>query len=210
MTSDGSHEHFNTNAPIHQRLADVFPDAIILDLNYSIKAVSTRILHLLKFSESDLTDKKISILSDDRAFEDKLRDKFSKGFFQDFQAVLIAGCQRPVLANISGFHLHLVSNATEYIVIKVQSLEELHLAELKLKEKINELDSFLYRAWHDLRGPIATMRGIINLSKIRKDDSEVNLFFDLIAIHAEKLDQELKKLLDHMHPSGKKGGNAGL
>src|SRR5687768_9938942 len=98
-----------SDTPIHQRLSSIFPDAIVLDMHYTVKAVSSSILHLLKYSENDVLGKKVSFLSQDSALEDQLRENLALGFFQDLPAKLRAGCERNVMVSISGFYFHLLS-----------------------------------------------------------------------------------------------------
>jgi signal transduction histidine kinase len=57
------------------------------------------------------------------------------------------------------------------------------------------IDDFIYRSAHDLRGPLATIQGLVNLLRMRKDDSEVDRFVDLIDTHAKKLDERLHHLV---------------
>ena len=181
---------------IHQRLSYIFPDAIILDMQYTILSVSSSILTLLKYSEGELVGKKITALAPQTPdLEANLRSLLSDGHFHDFNVSLQAGCKRTVLATLSGFNFHLLSSTGDCIVLKINSMEELHRAHFLLQQKTAELDYYLYRASHDLRGPIASIQGIVNLANLRKDDSEVNLFFDLISINIEQLDQELRKLV---------------
>lgn len=54
-----------------------------------------------------------------------------------------------------------------------------------------ELDTFIYKASHDLRGPIARMQGIINLGKIESSDPQALFYFDLL----NKVSAELHNLL---------------
>jgi light-regulated signal transduction histidine kinase (bacteriophytochrome) len=56
-------------------------------------------------------------------------------------------------------------------------------------------DDFIYRSAHDLRGPLATIQGLVNLLKMRKDDDDVDRFVDLIDAHARKLDERLHQLV---------------
>jgi light-regulated signal transduction histidine kinase (bacteriophytochrome) len=57
------------------------------------------------------------------------------------------------------------------------------------------VDDFIYRSAHDLRGPLATILGLVNLLRMRKDESEVDRFVDLIDAHARKLDERLHQLV---------------
>ncbi|WP_224999248.1 tetratricopeptide repeat-containing sensor histidine kinase [Cesiribacter sp. SM1] len=58
-----------------------------------------------------------------------------------------------------------------------------------------ELDTFIYKASHDLRGPIARMQGIINLGKIESSDPQAHFYFDLLNRVSNELHNLLMRLL---------------
>lgn len=66
----------------------------------------------------------------------------------------------------------------------------------KLNDTLHELESFLYRASHDLRGPISSMLGLLSLARMEQkpvlaDDTYNRLFSKAVA----QLEKSLKKLL---------------
>ncbi len=81
------------------------------------------------------------------------------------------------------------------IQIMNQHLEE--LVEIRTKELIyakNELDLFLYRTSHDLKGPLARMEGLLQLAKLQTSDANrnfLNRFDDVI----NEMGKTLEKLL---------------
>lgn len=74
-------------------------------------------------------------------------------------------------------------------------IDEMERLASQLKKKTAELDAFIYRAAHDLRGPLATIKGLINLLKIRENNDELERFLLLIDSHANKLDERLFQLV---------------
>ena len=93
--------------------------------------------------------------------------------------------------------------------MKVKLKDDNPVFKTELFTKKRELDNFIYRAAHDLRGPLATIKGLVNLLRIRKSDIEVDELTNLIDVHAEKLDDRLFKLLylanDNGHHEDGKG-----
>lgn len=73
------------------------------------------------------------------------------------------------------------------------SLREKAYNDLSLINK--ELDTFIYKASHDLRGPIARMQGIINLGKLESSDPNAHLYFDLLGKVSGELHHLLMRLL---------------
>lgn len=68
--------------------------------------------------------------------------------------------------------------------------------EKKLKEKKYELDSFMYKASHDLKGPLASIIGITNIAQQEVDDASAIRYFDLVTQSAKKLDLILSELIN--------------
>ncbi len=66
----------------------------------------------------------------------------------------------------------------------------------RLYTSINELEMFYYRISHDLRGPVASQYGILNLAKSEKDFNHMNEYLDMLEESIRKLDGTLKKIAD--------------
>jgi signal transduction histidine kinase len=195
------HERNNGNAAwpdLLQRVVQVFPGAIILNDEFTILAVSLDVLDLLNMKPADLLGKKVSLLSNDPEFQKTIRRKLSEGSFKNYETYFQRKELSEIPIRISGFDAGDPSCKTNRLVLKINCARSSN-SEDKLLDVTQQLESFLNSAWHELRGPIATIRGIMNLARTRKDDSEVNMFFDLIRIHTEKLDVELQDLLQKVH-----------
>lgn len=68
--------------------------------------------------------------------------------------------------------------------------------ERELMETNQELDTFFYKASHDLKGPLASVMGIVNLARVENTD-KVNLpYFDLIEKSVKRLDRTLMDLIE--------------
>jgi signal transduction histidine kinase len=66
--------------------------------------------------------------------------------------------------------------------------------------KINkELDSFVYSVSHNLRAPLMSVLGLINLVQLenRNGDSALNDYFEMMQHSIHKLDDTLKEILDY-------------
>ncbi|MEZ4775053.1 MAG: PAS domain S-box protein [Bacteroidia bacterium] len=78
----------------------------------------------------------------------------------------------------------------------VTDISDRKLTEIKLQEKNNELDAFVYKASHDLKGPLASIIGVTNIAREEVKDSSAHRYFDLITKSARRLDGILTELLD--------------
>ena len=75
-----------------------------------------------------------------------------------------------------------------------QKTSELSNSNEKLRQALNELDTFVYRASHDLNGPVSTLKGLVELSKTG-DKVDHDKIFESINTTVKKLDETLLKLL---------------
>jgi signal transduction histidine kinase/ligand-binding sensor domain-containing protein len=80
--------------------------------------------------------------------------------------------------------------------IKERKIAESKLlkSEIGLKEANQELNTLIYRASHDLRGPVSTIWGLVNVAKMHVVDKESAGFLGMMNTSVEKLDMILKKL----------------
>jgi len=64
--------------------------------------------------------------------------------------------------------------------------------------KINaELDRFVYSASHDLRAPIASLLGLIEIARMEKDQDNMEKLLDMQKRSLQRLDHFIKDIVDH-------------
>ena len=73
--------------------------------------------------------------------------------------------------------------------------EALKSAVTGLIEANEELDTFIYRASHDLLGPLARLKGLVNLAKTAEQQAQMSKAVDLIAAVTIYMDRVLRKLI---------------
>lgn len=83
-------------------------------------------------------------------------------------------------------------NFVEGIVTDITQ-QKIHLLELVRLNQ--ELDRFTYHASHDLRAPLTTILGLVNLIKLEEPSLEVNRFSTLIQDRISHMDNLLKDLV---------------
>jgi signal transduction histidine kinase/ligand-binding sensor domain-containing protein len=69
------------------------------------------------------------------------------------------------------------------------------ISEEKLRQTNQELNTFIYRASHDLRGPLSTVKGLTNLGMMEIKDENSLRYFNLISDRIGRLDMILKDLI---------------
>jgi signal transduction histidine kinase len=68
----------------------------------------------------------------------------------------------------------------------------------KLLSKVNqELDRFVYSASHDLRAPLTSVLGLIELSQKSKDPEEIKLCLEMMKSRIADLDAFIKEIIDY-------------
>ncbi|GCC53522.1 hypothetical protein SanaruYs_37670 [Chryseotalea sanaruensis] len=77
---------------------------------------------------------------------------------------------------------------------KTQLLEKQNEELKKLNE---ELDRFIYSAAHDLKSPLASLSGLVNLAKIEINTKSHNHYFDMMSASIIKLDSFIKDITDY-------------
>lgn len=68
--------------------------------------------------------------------------------------------------------------------------------------KVNaELDSFVYSVSHNLRGPLASVLGLLNLAITEDKDAKTHAIHKMMKVNIERLDITLKEILDYSRNS---------
>lgn len=98
--------------------------------------------------------------------------------------------------NLKGF----LVNARD-ITHRKQKEEKLNAHNNKLKKINDELDSFVYSAAHDLKAPLKSVTGIIELLRIENDPSKSKNYLTLISKTIHKLDNFIKEVVDYSRNS---------
>lgn len=78
----------------------------------------------------------------------------------------------------------------------LQDITDQRMANENLIYKNRELNTFIYKASHDLRSPIASLMGLAELGKMEFTDKRVLHFFNMISDTSIRLDKILKTLLN--------------
>lgn len=77
-------------------------------------------------------------------------------------------------------------------------ITERKLAEQQLIRTNNELNTFIYKATHDLRGPLSSIIGLTNLANGEKKNAEKQVYLNMISESTQKLDAILLSLIESM------------
>ncbi|CAG4994562.1 Adaptive-response sensory-kinase SasA [Dyadobacter sp. CECT 9275] len=90
-----------------------------------------------------------------------------------------------------------VENAITHAYDIYKTREDLKQRNLELQKANEELDKFVYSASHDLRAPLMSILGIVNLALMEDDISSQNEYLDLIRQSVKKLDTFVINIIDY-------------
>ena len=73
-------------------------------------------------------------------------------------------------------------------------ISSLKKKERELHEAVDEMDTFIYKASHDLKSPLSSLEGLINLAEKEITSPESTLYFGMINISIKKMNNMLANL----------------
>jgi signal transduction histidine kinase len=75
--------------------------------------------------------------------------------------------------------------------------EEINLKNKDLEKTNAELDRFLYSTSHDLRSPLASIRGLINVARYDTSDEKMLSYFEKMTERIDRLEHFIKDIIDY-------------
>lgn len=87
------------------------------------------------------------------------------------------------------------------IATRKNAEETLQRTNSELSKRNTELDNFVYSVSHDLRAPIASVLGLVNLAKKDIDIDMKDMYLDMIYKSAQQQDSFINEILDHSRNS---------
>jgi PAS domain S-box-containing protein len=89
-----------------------------------------------------------------------------------------------------------ISEKPKYVLGIVQNITELKKIQEDLLFKKNELDTFLYRTPHDLRGPVATLKGLNSIAKLEVQEPTIGAYLKNMERTVNQLDNIITNLME--------------
>ena len=87
------------------------------------------------------------------------------------------------------------ANAREHFDTKT----ELKSKNKQLTTAFKDLERFVYSASHDLRAPLASIRGIVDLAKAENDPTNAGKYLDMVETNILQLDYYTQNLINYYH-----------
>lgn len=174
---------------------------MLYDLNHEIIQANKRFYELIEYSKEEFEDihplgithpedREISIKKTEDLVSGKI-DYYSqeKRYVTKSGRIVWVFLTATVVKNRQGKPKHIISVAQDISLRKT--------AEQELLYKKSELDTFVYRASHDLRGPVASLMGLYNIVKVEfAHDKNAITYFEHYNNSVMRLHTVLQNLID--------------
>jgi len=160
---------------IRQQIGTLFPDSVILDNRLNFISVSQNILKTIGYTSDELQGMPVSQLS--TTIQELIKEKLKPGYFAEERFEVRSNIGDTIPFGVSGFYLGLIAEVNGLIVLKFRNLDEVSKMQSRLDAKTLELDLFVYHSAHALRGPLATLMGLMGIFAGKLDDKLHRLIY---------------------------------
>lgn len=171
----------------------------ITDVNGIILDVNSKFCDVTRFSREELIGssyRKLNSGYHPRGFFRSMYEKIEQGEVwrneicnkaKDGHLFWVDTSVIPVLDESNQVHRYM---AISYLITDRKA------AELKSERVHDELMRFMYKASHNLRGPVATISGLLNIARIEVKDSRIMGYLNMLAERTKHLEYTLNELID--------------
>lgn len=185
----------NISTFINESLMSIyFVDPKTKKILYSNPALS----ELLGYSNDELKDITIYdfINHPEESVDERMRDVLEQKKINNGERQWKRKNGKIISVLVSSFyHKH---NGTDTIYVAAQDITERKKAEEKLEATNQDLKTFIYKASHDIRGPLASIMGLVTVSKLELKETAAVRYLDMINTATQKLDYTLGELVKAM------------
>jgi len=204
--SKAAKEKIKENEEWFRAIFNASRDSFAVELEKKIVYINKSFEHLFGYSKSEILNKSIADLlpEEDRQLILNYHQGNSEGKdvsdFFEVKGIHKSGHTFDLEISAST----LIIRGKKFNISLLRDITERHKAEEKLKssnqelKKINsELDRFVYSVSHDLRAPLVSVLGLINLAKVEKDNENKAKYVDMMEGSVKKLDNFIQDIINY-------------
>lgn len=117
--------------------------------------------------------------------------------------IILKGAYKAIHANIHALSVGVHNNKNHFLIAvtdiggRLENESKLKQQNIELRKLNHELDRFTYSASHDLRAPLASIKGLTYLYFRSHDNTEKDTFIENIDRSANRLDEFLQEILHY-------------
>ena len=169
-------------------------DKLVEELEQIGNTVNQKIIsNNLSNQDKEVILKKIKVISSKLTLNERL-----------FSETLSSGSRlvKDILLVINFFlTLLIIGSASIYYMLMINKLrrskQEIEETNKNLTIANKELDKFVYSASHDLRSPILSLKGLIEIMNTENDMTQIRNYLELMQESLDKQDQFIKDIIDY-------------
>lgn len=191
-------KEIRTREEKYRTLLETVNDGVVyIDNNLNLLFHNKKFSEMVNIPIRELSGANISEIIKGENYTPLFKEKMEilgKGLFQEFELKIPAGSQEKwFLINLAP-----ISDAGTFTgaLVTLKEITKRKLAELRLEEKNKDLNTFIYKVSHDLKGPLASVLGLVNIAKLEVFDSAALNYLNLIDRSTKKLDKTLLDLVE--------------
>ena len=172
---------------------------VILDEEFRILKVSKEICQLLAYKEDELLSRDVGVMLSytANAQRETFKEEVISQNFTFHQDKLLVNKHGKFISSDMYVYKKLLPNKTlVYVALVMGDLNYQAELEKKYLKKSLELNTFIYRTSHDLRGPLCTLSGLMNIFKLESSGHATHNLIELIESTINKLDCTLSDLVN--------------
>jgi len=173
-----------------RKLAYMFPEYLFLNEDFTISLAGRSVEELLQYEYGYLRYKCINVISNENDLKSSLMIQISKDFFEWRSHSLRARDLSDVRVEICGFRISHRHYAVSPIAIRIRRSRDYLQTTAS-----SEVDKLTYWIAHNLRGPVATLEGLINLARSPENNNELPTYLDYMSQQAERLDEKIQLMM---------------
>lgn len=175
-------------------IGKMLSDGVILVRSHTIASAGKNICEVLGFPEGHFNGHDLSVLLGPALSEAALADLLEAGFFEGHEVQLQHSNGDLIRFSVSGFQVGMVADVDGLILLTFRNLSHAYRDAPKKCGQDAAMDDFVYATSHGLRGPLATMKGLLNLMKL-PGNNDYAFLMEKMKYYADRLDERLHKLI---------------
>ena len=173
----------------------------LIDARGNLLRVNKKLIELTGYSFNDMADQYFKYLtaSEEYTIENQFFQLLNIKEAETSPKKLLSfhrpnGKEIHVLTSISQVYDH--EGELSFYVKSFEDITELKHSETQIRRLAQEFDHFVYRAFHDLQGPLSSIEGVCNIMKLSNDNPETSRYVDMIGTVTIKMKKALLGMLE--------------
>ncbi|MEM9856288.1 MAG: PAS domain-containing sensor histidine kinase [Bacteroidota bacterium] len=172
---------------------------VLLDEDHNVVQINHGFEEIFRFSQSELVGKRLNDLivppGESKAALD-INTLTAKGKVGKLESVRLDKNGKNIPVIIYGVPVSLEDETIGIYGIYVDITERTRI-ENELKVRNDELDNFVYKVSHDLRAPLSSVLGLVNLARLEKSTDNLREYVQMIENRIKLLDAFINDVLSH-------------